>query len=287
MRLTVDITPEHTRLAVDALSEASGLPKQRIKDAMTKGACWWIRKGKQVRLRRAKQEVAPGTRLMLYYDDAVLARTAEPAVMLANTGRYSVWFKPHGLLSQGSQWGDHCSLLRLAELALKKPVFLVHRLDADAAGLMLIAHDGKAAAALSECFAGRTMEKVYLATVVGPLETTDRQITDPVDGKSATSRVTTVPSGSGAPGAHSPEGANETRVQVVIETGRKHQIRRHLAGIGHPIVGDRLYGTAERRPLQLLAYSLRFDCPLTRRPQAFTLPDERITLTAPGPAQTP
>ncbi|HCP21865.1 MAG TPA: RNA pseudouridine synthase, partial [Marinobacter hydrocarbonoclasticus] len=56
-----------------------------------------------------------------------------------------------------SQWGDHCSLLRLAEIELNTPSFLVHRLDADAAGLMLIAHDGKAAAALSELFAGRAM----------------------------------------------------------------------------------------------------------------------------------
>ncbi|HCL37560.1 MAG TPA: RNA pseudouridine synthase, partial [Marinobacter hydrocarbonoclasticus] len=155
MRQTIDLTVESSGLAVDALAGASGLPKQRIKDAMAKGACWWTQKGKQVRLRKAKRELKPGTRIQLFYDDQVLARKPETPTLLENKGRYSVWFKPHGLLSQGSQWGDHCSLLRLAEIELNAPCFLVHRLDADAAGLMLIAHDGKAAAALSELFAGR------------------------------------------------------------------------------------------------------------------------------------
>src|SRR5690554_7012484 len=139
MRQTIDLTVESSRLAVDALAEASGLPKQRIKDAMAKGACWWTQKGKQV--------LKPGTRIQLFYDDQVLARQPEEPELLENKGRYTVWVKPHGLLSQGSQWGDHCSLLRLAETELNKPCFLVHRLDRDAAGIMLIAHDGKAAAA--------------------------------------------------------------------------------------------------------------------------------------------
>jgi len=47
MRQTIDLTVESSGLAVDALAEASGLPKQRIKDAMAKGACWWTQKGKQ------------------------------------------------------------------------------------------------------------------------------------------------------------------------------------------------------------------------------------------------
>src|SRR5690606_14366865 len=120
MRQTIDLTVESSRLAVDALAEAAGLPKQRIKDAMAKGACWWTQKGKQVRLRKAKRELKPGTRIQLFYDDQVLARKPETPTLLENKGRYSVWFKPHGLLSQGSQWGDHCSLLRLAEIEDRK-----------------------------------------------------------------------------------------------------------------------------------------------------------------------
>lgn len=260
MRATFETTVDSPTTAVDALADISGLSKQKIKDAMAKGACWWQVKGKTVRLRKAKRLLKPGTHIQLFYDDQVLARHPEQPRLVENTGRYSVWHKPHGLLSQGSQWGDHCSLLRLAETILATPCFLVHRLDADAAGLMLIAHDGKAAAALSQLFSGRTVTKVYQASVEGELICQDRLIETPLDGKTAVSRVSTLKT--------DPDGGT-SRVQVIIETGRKHQIRRHLAGIGHPIVGDRLYGESHPDGLRLEAVYLAFHCPLTNRQQAF------------------
>ncbi|MGC8119145.1 pseudouridine synthase family protein [Marinobacter sp. VGCF2001] len=262
MKKTFDLVVDSSVIAVDALAQASGLPKQRIKDAMAKGACWWTVKGKQVRLRKAKRELKPGTRIQLFYDDQVLARQPEAADMLENKGRYSVWFKPHGLLSQGSQWGDHCSLLRQAEVELNKPCFLVHRLDADAAGLMLIAHDSKAAAALSALFSGRAMTKIYEARVTGVLEAKGRCIDTALDGKASVSYVSTL---------DVDDDGNSTLVEVKIDTGRKHQIRRHLAGIGHPILGDRLYGTRAAARLELVAKYLAFDCPLTRQSVVFRL----------------
>ncbi|AOY87482.1 RNA pseudouridine synthase [Marinobacter salinus] len=270
MRSTTDLTLDHPAIAVDALAEASGLPKQRIKDAMNKGACWWTHKGKQVRLRKAKREVRAGTRLQLFYDDVVLARSPEPAELLDDRGRYSVWFKPHGMLAQGSQWGDHCSLLRYAEVERGRECFLIHRLDADAAGLMLIAHDSKAAGALSQCFSGRTMTKTYRARVTGSLDASDRLIDAQIDGKSAKSRVSTL---------RIDKESQTTLVTVNIETGRKHQIRKHMAELGHPIVGDRLYGHPAPVPLQLLAYALEFDCPLSRRRMTFELPERLDDLT--------
>ncbi|PCM43122.1 RluA family pseudouridine synthase [Marinobacter sp. ANT_B65] len=264
MRRKFDITTDQPETAADALCQASGLPRQRIKDAMNKGACWWTLKGKLVRLRRATKEVKAGTRLQLYYDENVLDRKPEPATLITDKARYSVWYKPHGMLAQGSQWGDHCSLLRWAELELKRPCYLIHRLDADAAGLMLIAHDSKAAGALSQCFSGRTITKQYLARVTGIICIQDQLIDMPVDGKAAISRATTLTTD---------EPSQTSLLQVAIETGRKHQIRKHLQSIGHPIVGDRLYGRPAKTPLQLLALSLEFDCPLSRQRVKLELPE--------------
>lgn len=271
MRKTITLTLQQPQTAVAALSEASGLSRQRIKDAMSKGACWWTSKGKQVRLRRASRELPTGTRLKLCYDDQVLARQPPTAELLQDLGRYSAWYKPHGLLAQGSLWGDHCSLLRQAEVQLKRPCHLVHRLDGDAAGLMLVAHDPRAAAALSRCFAERTLTKLYQARVCGRLEASARSIELAIDGKPALSRVTTL--------ALEPD---TSLLQVQIDTGRKHQIRRHLAAIGHPIVGDRLYGRAAEVPLQLLAVALAFRCPLSRQSRQLSLPERLNDLIDPA-----
>ena len=92
----------------------------------------------------------------------------------------------------------------------------------------------------------------------------------PVEGKAAVSRVSTL---------ELDETGETSLVEVSIETGRKHQIRRHLAGLGHPIIGDRLYGRPAGAPLQLLAFFLEFDCPLNKRKMMFELPAELSDLT--------
>ncbi|MDX1456243.1 MAG: RNA pseudouridine synthase [Marinobacter sp.] len=263
MRKIFELTLSQPQTAVEALAEHTGLSKGRIKDAMAKGACWWTFKGKQLRLRRATKALRPGTRLILNYDDGVLALKPTPGQCVQDYGRYSVWYKPHGLLAQGSQWGDHCSLLRWVEQHTKRDCFLVHRLDADAAGLMVIAHDPKAAAALSRLFQGRAIRKVYQAWVTGSLEAENRCLNVDIDGKPAVSHVTTL---------H--WDTDHTLVSVTIETGRKHQIRRHLAGIGHAIVGDRLYGRPASQPLQLVAVGLAFQCPITQQAIDVVLPEE-------------
>jgi tRNA pseudouridine32 synthase/23S rRNA pseudouridine746 synthase len=251
--------------AIDTLAAETGLSKQRIKDVMNKGACWWTIKGKQLRLRRATKPLEPGTRIQLYYDEQVLARTPEPGELIHDAARYSIWYKPHGMLAQGSQWGDHCSLLRWVEVNTKRNCFLIHRLDADAAGLMMIAHDPQAAALLSQLFQGRTMHKEYQAWVVGELNETARRLEMPLDGKESISEITTL---------YVSEDKQSTLLNVKIETGRKHQIRRHLSAINHPIIGDRVYGTPHKNPLQLLAYRLEFVCPVSKQSLKIVLPED-------------
>jgi tRNA pseudouridine32 synthase/23S rRNA pseudouridine746 synthase len=167
------------------------------------------------------------------------------------------------MLAQGSQWGDHCSILRWVEVNgqfklgdSKRECFLVHRLDADAAGLMIIAHDSKTAAKLSALFQGRDIKKHYQAWVMGECSTPPEGITlnDELDGKSAITHIKRITSDN-----------NSTLLDIHIETGRKHQIRRHLANFGYPIIGDKIYGNKSSKPLQLLAYRLEFICPVTQQ----------------------
>ncbi|MES9968203.1 MAG: pseudouridine synthase, partial [Sedimenticola sp.] len=63
-------------------------------------------------------------------------------------------------------------------------------------------------------------------------------------------------------------------LDITIDTGRKHQIRRHLSGNGYPVVGDRFYGrNTDREDLQLTAYHLSFICPISHQEKIFELPE--------------
>ena len=263
------VTDTGDKTAVDWLAEKSGLSKAKIKDAMNKGAVWWTQKNKQLRLRRASKSLATGTRLQLHYDEYLLSLQPETPELIADYADYSVWYKPHGLLSQGTQWGDHCSILRWVEVHLKRDTFLIHRLDADAAGLMLIAHKAKAAAQLSQLFQSRDMNKYYQARVVGLLPISDKglSIKQPIEDKPAITLIEQ---------AQLNTQSQTSLLKIKIETGRKHQIRRHLASLGHPILGDKLYGKAAQCPLQLQAYRLNFICPGSKKVIDVQLPEDRL-----------
>ncbi len=261
------------RSPVDLLHDASGLPKQRIKRAMSCGAVWMTRAQHSQRLRRAKRALREGDELHLYYDAAILAEVPPPPTLIADVGGYSVWRKPYGLRSQGSKWGDHCTLARWAETHLEpeRPAFTVHRLDRAANGIMLVAHSKHMAAALAERFRKRTVEKRYRAIVRGDFSshTSPLRITEPVDDKEAVSEVVLLEVSADR---------QRSLVDVRIETGRKHQIRRHLSSLGHPIVGDRRYGEGEASAvdLQLTAYLLSFACPVSGQPVEYRLREEDL-----------
>lgn len=237
--------------AVDLLSAASGLAKVRLKEAMGKGAVWLRRGGgKSLRLRRATAEVRVGDTLRLCYDEKILAAPVPTPVCLKDHRSFSLWFKPAGLLAQGTDFGDFCSLLRLVELHFqqKRKVFPVHRLDREVSGLVLVAHAPQDAARLSQLFAERLVAKSYLAGVRGRIDKGQELILDgDLDGKPALTR--------GLGLAYQPE-QNESLVLVKPETGRLHQIRRHLAEHGTPILGDYRYGGADRSVMRLCAVRL-------------------------------
>jgi tRNA pseudouridine32 synthase/23S rRNA pseudouridine746 synthase len=255
---------DRERDAATTLAAVSQLSKSAIKDAMVKGAVWLTRGKQQRRIRRATFTGLRGDTLSLYYDADLLRLTPPEPKLLADEKRYSVWIKPAGLLAQGTMEGDHCALLRLAEVQLKREVYLVHRLDREAAGLMLIAHDGKAAAAFSQLFASAKSEllrKQYQVLAKGELSEAG-EIAQALDGKNALTRY--------RPLRHD-EALKATWLEIDLVTGRKHQIRRHLAAIGHPVLGDPRYGSgnAYAAGLQLYATDLSFTCPLTRKERRY------------------
>jgi tRNA pseudouridine32 synthase/23S rRNA pseudouridine746 synthase len=254
--------------SVDLLQLASGLSKQRIKYAMTQGAVWMTRGRNTRRLRRAKRRLRAGDEVHLYYDEKILAEIPSEPTLIADVGGYSVWNKPRGLRSQGSKWGDHCTVVRWAERNLQpeRSAFTVHRLDRAAEGLILVAHSKSIAAALSALFKNREVEKRYRALVAGDFseQPDPLRVEQAIDDKAAISEISLV---------NVIDAGRRSWVDVRIETGRKHQVRRHLAELGHPIIGDRLYGTGEEDgvDLQLTAYLLAFQCPVSDKSVEYRL----------------
>jgi 23S rRNA pseudouridine1911/1915/1917 synthase len=170
---------------------------------------------------------------------------------------------------------------------------IVHRLDRDTSGLLVVAKDDQAHAALSKALKERRVKRLYLAAAWGHLPTTPMTIEAPV-GRHPTDRkrMAVVPTGRAAT-THVEVLERWTAAELLrisLSTGRTHQIRVHLEHIGHPVVGDGVYGVgrergmsgegrmwarelARRTPRQFLhATELAFDHPRTGELLRFTAP---------------
>ena len=181
----------------------------------------------------ASREVRDDDRIAVIEDAPRLA-------ILKITDDFVAVNKPAGMPTQPTRDRKQRSLEELLRAQFKS-IYLVHRLDTGASGVVLFARNREAAARLSELFAGRSIRKTYLARVEPPV-TESIVIETPIDGKDA----------------HTDVDAGDPAV-VRITTGRMHQIRRHLASIGHAVLGDRRYGGAKAPRLMLHAWKLEHE----------------------------
>jgi len=158
---------------------------------------------------------------------------------------------------------------------------IVHRLDKDTSGVLLVARTDAAHRALAAQFAGRTVEKIYVALVHGNVRADSGRITKPIarDPVRRTRMTARLKSGREALTDYRVLRRFEkfTLLEVRIGTGRTHQIRVHLTSIGHPVAGDRVYGPKEISPrLFLHARRIGFISPAT---------GERVAVEAPLPVE--
>jgi len=262
--------------AIDCLTRnCPQISRQQLKRAMQFGAVWLARDTQVNRIRRSKKTLQTGDILHLYYNPSILNTPVQAATLVADEGSYSVWDKPGGMFSQGTRWGDHSSIARWVELndTANRPAFLVHRLDRATRGLIIIAHTKKMAARLAHLFEKREIEKHYRAWVAGHfcLKSSPEKIDLPLDGKNALTYILS---------SQFDQASKRSLLRIKIETGRKHQIRQHLAALGFPVIGERLYApeAAEASDkmlpdLQLVACYMAFTSPLDGARKVYELTD--------------
>ena len=177
---------------------------------------------------------------------------------------------------------------------------IVHRLDRDTSGLLVVAKTESSLEHLADQFRDRTVHKSYVALVHGRLEADAGRIDQPIGRDlSNRTRMAVVRAGRSALSLYRTRRSYQrfTLLEVEIKTGRTHQIRVHLAWIKHPVVGDEVYGAGRDKTIQnvslrarirklgrhfLHAEQLGFNHPKTGAPMQFTapLPPELSSLIA-------
>lgn len=206
-------------------------------------------------------------RIQLVYEDA--------DILVINKG--------YGVLSMGTdnvKTGTAYSVMR-EYVKYHNPhaqVFIVHRLDRDTSGLMMLAKSQEAKDAMQHNWNNMVINRKYVAVVEGIVEQEEGVVRsylaetsqfevystdDPEKGQLAVTRYKRLATGNGY-----------SLMELELDTGRKNQIRVHMKDLGHPIVGDRKYG-AQSSPIHRLALhaqTLRFVHPITRKDMNFFTP---------------
>lgn len=266
------------------LSEQSGLTRSRVAALMEAGNVTVD----GVVVTKAGLKAKPGQTVVLTIPaprPAIPEAQDIPLTILYEDSDLAVVVKPCGMVVHPAAGNEDGTLVNallhhldsLGGIGGELRPGIVHRLDKDTSGLLLVAKNDASQLALSEQLSARTMEKHYRALVEGGVREDSGRIEAAIarskkdrkkmavdeEGREAITEWTVLQRGRGV-----------TLLDVHILTGRTHQIRVHMKHIGHPVCGDPIYGSpkgAKVPRLMLHAYSLSFTHPTT---------GERLTFTA-------
>jgi tRNA pseudouridine32 synthase / 23S rRNA pseudouridine746 synthase len=200
-----------------------------------------------------------------------------PLNVIHQDDRLLVIDKPAGLLSVPGIGPDKADCLASRAAAQFPGARIVHRLDRDTSGVILLARDAEAHRELSRQFHDREVRKSYIAVVAGSLRDETGTINLPMRKDMEHPPLQLIDHAEGRPAITHwwvlERGSDRTRLRLQPVTGRSHQLRLHLKAIGHPILGDDLYAPAKvlaMSPRLLLhAQSLRVTHPSTAQPMTF------------------
>jgi 23S rRNA pseudouridine1911/1915/1917 synthase len=199
--------------------------------------------------------------------------------------------KPAGLLTMASaaeRSRTVYAILRAYVNHKKHPekLFIVHRLDREASGLVVFAKTIESKERLQDQFKAHTAGRRYVAVVEGRVKMDDFKVESYLAENAAYRVYSTENRKIGKPAVTHvhvvKRNPKTTLLEVRLETGRKHQIRVHLAESGHPIVGDKTYGSGSNpiRRMALHATHLEFRHPATGKPMSFEAPLPKVFLAA-------